>query len=216
MSFRQAGHARFAIHHLDAHLSPITGRTLAISIPDLHTQLVAPHSYMELMMNWKPVKGFEIQYSVSDTGLVRSNERLSLQGHVMPEKIMKTAVDKSGYVMVNLRTGSFMKRVKVHRLVADAFIPKLQGKKFINHIDGNKSNNEITNLEWCTASENSKHSTHCLGNKPKGRLPKENTTTRNNEIKEYIDSVGKHLISQTSLVKKFRIGYSTASKLLEA
>lgn len=169
---------------------------------------------MELTMNWKPVKGFEIQYSVSDTGLIRSNERLSLQGHAMLGKIMKTSVDKSGYVMVNLRSGSLMKRVKVHRLVAEAFIPKVLGKQFINHIDGNKSNNEITNLEWCTAAENSKHSTHCLGNKPKGRLPSENIKIRNDEIKQYIDSVGKDSVSKTSLVKKFSIGYSTASKLL--
>lgn len=166
-------------------------------------------------MNWKPVKGFEIQYSVSDTGLIRSNERLSLQGHVMREKIMKLAVDKSGYVMVNLRCGSLMKRVKAHRLVAEAFIPIVDGKHSVNHIDGNKSNNKAENLEWVTTSENMSHSANVLGNIPKGRLPVRETNLRNDEIRKYLDSIGNESVSKTLLVKKFSIGYSTASKIID-
>lgn len=166
-------------------------------------------------MNWKPVKGFEIQYSVSDTGLVKSNARESLQGHLMHEKMMKPAVDKSGYVMVNLRSGALMKRVKVHRLVAETFLPSVDGKRFVNHIDGNKSNNKVENLEWTTASENMHHSANVLGNIPKGRLPVSKTNLRNDEINKYLDSIGNESVSKTFLVKKFSIGYSTASKIIE-
>lgn len=70
-----------------------------------------------------------------------------------------------GYEHVFLRNNSIVSQQKIHRLVAMAFIPNPENKPFINHIDGNKVNNSIENLEWCTHSENMQHSFYVLKNK---------------------------------------------------
>lgn len=67
------------------------------------------------------------------------------------------------YVEAVTKTGSKRKKLAVHRLVAQAFIPNPNNYPMINHIDGNKANNAIENLEWCTSSHNQMHSRHVLG-----------------------------------------------------
>lgn len=64
---------------------------------------------------------------------------------------------KGGYYAVTLRNQEGQKTIRVHKLVSDCYLPKIEGKPQINHIDGNKLNNDISNLEWCTSSENQKH-----------------------------------------------------------
>ena len=71
--------------------------------------------------------------------------------------VLKPRVDIDGYKTVGLYADGKVKRFKVHRLVTEAFLPKEDGKDCVNHRDGNKWNNSIDNLEWCTRSENSKH-----------------------------------------------------------
>lgn len=75
------------------------------------------------------------------------------------QKIYKTQIQKSGYVGVVISLGmrGKCKMLKLHRCVASTFLENPSGKKYINHIDANKTNNHIDNLEWCTASENIKH-----------------------------------------------------------
>lgn len=73
------------------------------------------------------------------------------------EKIMKKASDKQGYQIISLSKNKKRKTYRVHRLIAKTFIENPQNKKEVNHIDGNKSNNCISNLEWCTRSENQIH-----------------------------------------------------------
>ena len=115
---------------------------------------------------WKPIKGYEGHYEISNLGRVRSLDRHIAQktkGGVWVIKtykgrILKPGADKDGYFQVSLcKCGKPIQR-KVHRLVAEAFIAKVPGKDIINHIDSNKQNNNYTNLEWCTTSENIKHS----------------------------------------------------------
>ena len=74
-----------------------------------------------------------------------------------PERIMKPCTTKSGYKQVNLQKNKKTYGKLVHRLVAEAFIENKNNKKCINHIDGDKLNNRVDNLEWCTYKENAKH-----------------------------------------------------------
>lgn len=101
---------------------------------------------------WKDVVGFEGRYQVSNKGNVKS---LRFLGH-NAEKLMKLSEHHSGYFTVQLGKHP-AKTYLVHQLVAKAFIPPIEGKKLVNHIDGNKHNNCVENLEWVTVQENNTH-----------------------------------------------------------
>ena len=103
---------------------------------------------------WKDVVGFEGLYKVSDEGDVYSVERRDSRGHRCGGRILKPKCDRDGYLMVNLYKNGKYKTKKVHRIVAEAFIPNPKGFLEINHKDENKSNNELSNLEWCTREYN--------------------------------------------------------------
>ena len=110
---------------------------------------------------WKDVIGYEGLYEVSNVGNVRSKDRVIVYSNgirVPYEGNMKTQVmNKYGYNYVGLHKDAKSKQGMVHRLVADAFIPREEGKNHVNHKDGVKTNNHASNLEWCTPQENVKH-----------------------------------------------------------
>lgn len=105
------------------------------------------------MENWRPIKGFEDKYEVSDKGNVRS---LSYR-NTDTTNVLTPVADRKGYLMVGLCRNCKMKWEKVHRLVASAFIPNPKEKPQVNHINGNKADNRSENLEWVTARENLIH-----------------------------------------------------------
>lgn len=94
----------------------------------------------------------------------------SSDGHIRNKKtkrVLREFASKDGY----LRTQFNGKTRTVHRVIAEAFIPAVNGKDFVNHKDGNKRNNNIENLEWCTRAENIRHAySHGLMKAPKGEL----------------------------------------------
>lgn len=108
---------------------------------------------------WRPVVGYEGKYEVSSIGRVRSIRRLVAGGRYWNNgKLLSPWVTKQGYLVVGLGRTDTGGRSSVHRLVAIAFLPKpRKNQTDINHIDGIKSNNVASNLEWCTRSENTKH-----------------------------------------------------------
>lgn len=109
---------------------------------------------------WKPVKEFEKYYEVSDFGNVRSLNRISNAKNgskqIRKGRILSAATNAQGYKQVRLVSKSQSKNMLVHRLVMMAFKPEKE-KLQVNHIDGNKENNHIDNLEWTTAKENIHH-----------------------------------------------------------
>ena len=105
---------------------------------------------------WKPVVGYEGLYEVSNWGRVKSLPR---NGTVKYARILKLYTDKDGYLYVVLSKNNKQKLFKIHRLVAEAFIPNPNNLPMINHKDENKQNNNVENLEWCSAKYNSNYGT---------------------------------------------------------
>lgn len=109
---------------------------------------------------WKDVKGYEGLYQVSNLGRVRSLGHYGANGTVayfQHGKILKSRPDKDGYNLVCLYKEKKGKNKRVHRLVAQAFIPNPMNKPTINHKNGIRNDNRVQNLEWATMSENQLH-----------------------------------------------------------
>lgn len=104
---------------------------------------------------WKQIKGYEGHYEVSNHGRVKSIER-TIRGHKLVEKIMLPANDFNGYLSIRFRNGK-QKRFLIHRLVANIFLSNPENLPIVNHKDRDKTNNNLSNLEWVTVKENDAH-----------------------------------------------------------
>lgn len=104
---------------------------------------------------WRDVVGFESRYEVSSHGDIRSKAT----GRVLSKSLMGLGYEKAEFWHEGKRT-----QTSVHRVVAEAFVPNVDGKPEVNHKDGVKTNNRADNLEWVTRSENEVHSRYGLGN----------------------------------------------------
>lgn len=123
---------------------------------------------------WKTIPNLGGYYKISTYGNVKAKERSYINTFgtnrtkvIVPARMLKLSLD-NGYKRVELTIQSPQKtmRASVHRLVAQAFIHNPENKPHVNHIDGNRSNNHVSNLEWCTPLENVHHAMKFLGHRP--------------------------------------------------
>lgn len=109
---------------------------------------------------WKPIKGYEDRYEVSNYGSVKSISKFvknRYSGFMTKEKLLKPLVLTKGYLGVCLYKDKKATTLKIHRLVAEAFIPNPNNYPCVNHKDEDKTNNFVGNLEWCTVSYNNSY-----------------------------------------------------------
>jgi len=117
---------------------------------------------------WKPIVGCECYYKISNLGNVHSLERVVeykyktnsgtiIKRRLKKAKNLKTHINKVGYRTTDIQVEGIRHTLTIHRLIAEAFILNPENKPTVNHRDGNKLNNNISNLEWNSYSENNKH-----------------------------------------------------------
>lgn len=114
-----------------------------------------------MIEEWRDIEGYEGLYQVSNLGRVKSLERVIIRANnrAMPykEQILKNRKTSNGYLYVSLYKNKQCKNHSIHRLVAQSFIENPNNYEEINHIDENKTNNNVVNLEWCTRKQNMAH-----------------------------------------------------------
>ena len=145
---------------------------------------------------WKDIKGYEGLYKVSNLGRVKSVH--FNHSKKVTEKILKPIKDRDGYVDAFLYKNGKVKHFKMHRLVAQAFIPNPNNLPQINHIDENVNNNRVDNLEWCTVGYNINYGkrNEKVSNALKGR--KRSEEYKKNLSKSISKSRGKKIICITT------------------
>lgn len=145
------------IHHIDgdSNNNVVTNLTADVTLTKWYRSTIAPDE------EWRGVAGYEDDYQVSSYGRFRTLPRMishSRNGYNFRKGVIHTFTDQADqHICVQLWRDGKQHQYMLHRLVADAFIPNPENKPFVNHIDGNKRNNKITNLEWVTARENTQH-----------------------------------------------------------
>lgn len=125
---------------------------------------------------WKDIEEYEDLYQVSNLGRVKS---------LYTNKILKGCNQTSGYLGVNLSKNSVAYTKSVHRLVAQAFIPNSENKSDVNHIDENKSNNNVNNLQWSTRTENINYGTRNKRVSKSNSIPIITINLKTNESTEF-------------------------------
>lgn len=180
---------------------------------------------------WRSIKGFEGIYEVSNLGNVRRLPQISIGRNqhgewskMLPERVFTPSLDSKGYPQVVLTIGG-KRTARVHRLVAEAFLPSPSEllttecssagvrEVLVNHKDGNKTNNNIKNLEWCSPTYNNLHCIE-LGSRtqPKGREVHSNILDES-AVLEIYRLAHLELESQESIAERFGVKQITVSNI---
>lgn len=155
---------------------------------------------------WLPVVGYETVYAVSNKGNFK---------RIDTDKLLKQVTNQKGYKTVASKVGGRAGKnicFRVHREVAKAFLENPDNKPQINHKDGNKANNFVENLEWCTPKENTRHAFETGLAKGKSGDSNPNCKILDSEVLEIFETVQKTKKSLRSVCKERGITHSTVSR----
>ena len=154
----------------------------------------------------KDIPGFEGRYAVTEDGRVWGYEKRGIgigKGRWKKERWLPLRLGRGGYMYTSLNKNSTQSVFSVHRIVALTYIPNPNCLPQVNHKDGNKHNNSLSNLEWCTPKENTAHAL-LTGLKAVGEQS-HNSILKKSEV-EYIKKNYKpHVVTQISLARKFSV-----------
>ena len=163
---------------------------------------------------WKEI-GVMPNYEISNLGRVKSKGRVVARSNgskmTIRERIIKTYINHNGYEVAVIQDGKKGKHFQVHRLVAEAFIDNNEDKPFVNHIDGVKTNNLISNLEWVTKSENEIHAYSTGLKSLKGESHSQNKLTKSKVI-EIRDN--NHNLTHQALANKYNVSRSCITGIM--
>lgn len=166
---------------------------------------------------WKDIKGYEGYYQVSNLGSVKSLERKEVNSigvlKSYESKVLKDVDNGRGYSQIRLYKNGKGITVKIHKLVAESFLENPRGLIEINHIDGNKKNNSVENLEWITRKENISHAIE-LGLFKNNGAYNINSKLTFEEAEEIRDRYSMGNITQKELANEFDIDRSQISLIV--
>jgi len=162
-----------------------------------------------LRERWRPITGYEGQYEVSDTGRIKSLKRKGKGTPHTQDLIRKTNYLPKGQELVSLSKNGKVKTLLVHRLVAKAFLPNPNNYPQINHLDGNRKNNNLDNIEWCNQAQNQKHAWDT------GLILRENhNTTKLDENKVREIRISFPSKTMLALSREYDVNISTISRII--
>ena len=151
---------------------------------------------------WKDIIGYK-QYQVSNHGRIRTTANEATR----KERILKPLLSVKGYYRVALWLNNKSKFISIHRLVATYFVPNPDNKETVNHIDGDKTNNHYSNLEWNTYKENMNHAidnkiSACGERNGRAKLTQEQVNEiRNNTVLNQYQLASKYNVSQSTITR---------------
>lgn len=158
----------------------------------------------------KKLEGFNDYYYISSYGyIITKNWRNSKR-----EAIIKTCLDACGYKRTALMHNGKLKTIKIHRLVAISFIQNPENKPQVNHIDGNKQNNNINNLEWVNNSENQIHAYKIGLNKAKRGEENSKAILTEKQVKEIRSKFKKRVYTREMLGIEYGVKASTIKDII--